>query len=152
MDDILHINQEPILHKFDQNETGNKWKTPIALVLIILAGIISGYVLSRSMGNKTSVSVSTKTTGGSEKNKTVGVNDSKTFPDSAEGNMEAGGIDGEGTHKLIRPGGPSQTVYLTSSVLDLNEFISKKVRVWGETRAAQKAGWLMDVGKVETLE
>ena len=61
-------------------------------------------------------------------------------------------VNGEGTHKLIRDGGPSQTVYLISSVIDMSEFVGKKVQVWGETIDAQKAGWLMDVGRVKILE
>ena len=75
----------------------------------------------------------------------------KVLRDSAEGTLEGGGIDGEGTHKLIRPGGVSQTVYLTSSILDLEQYVGKKVKVWGEKFAAKKAGWLMDVGKVEVV-
>ena len=73
----------------------------------------------------------------------------KTFKDVAEGTLQKGGIDGEGTHKLIRPGGDSQTVYLTSSVVDLSQYEGKKVKVFGETQKALKEGWLMDVGKVE---
>jgi hypothetical protein len=38
---------------------------------------------------------------------------------------------------------------MTSSVVDLSLVLDKKVKVWGETQAAQKAGWLMDVGRVE---
>lgn len=74
------------------------------------------------------------------------------FKDSADGYMEAGGIAGEGSDKLLRPGGASQTVYLTSSVTDLSKFEGMKVKVWGETYQAQKAGWLMDVGRVEVID
>ena len=81
-----------------------------------------------------------------------GISDTKTFKDSAEGMLEKGGINGEGTHKLLREGGPSQTAYLVSSVVDLDAYAGKKVKVWGETFAAQKAAWLMDVGKIEVLE
>ncbi len=73
------------------------------------------------------------------------------FADEAEGYLESGGIDGEGSHKLLRPGGPSQTVYLTSSVTDLDKFVGMQVRVYGETYKGQKAGWLMDVGKVKVI-
>ena len=52
----------------------------------------------------------------------------------------------------MRPGGPSQNVYLTSSVVDLNLFVDHKVQIWGESFAAHKAGWLMDVGRVKILE
>ncbi len=76
----------------------------------------------------------------------------ESFKDSAEGYLEIGGLDGEGSHKLLRPGGASQTVYLTSSVTDLSELAGTEVKVWGETFKGQKAGWLMDVGRVEVLK
>jgi len=66
--------------------------------------------------------------------------------------IEKNGFDGEGTHKLLREGGESQTAYLTSSVLDLDLFVGHKVEIWGETFAAQKAGWLLDVGAVKVLD
>lgn len=74
------------------------------------------------------------------------------FKDSAEGIVQTGGIDGEGTHKLLRDGGVSQTVYMTSSVVDLDKFEGAKVKVWGETNSSKKAGWLMDVGRVKVIE
>ena len=73
----------------------------------------------------------------------------KTFKDSAEGIMREGGIDGEGNFHLERPGGLSQNVYLTSTTVDLSDYIGKKVKVWGQTFQADKAGWLMDIGSVE---
>ena len=80
-----------------------------------------------------------------------GVKDEQTFKDSAEGYLEIGGINGEGSHKIIRPGGISQTVYLTSSITDLDKFDGMEVKIWGETFKGQKAGWLMDVGRIEIL-
>ena len=41
---------------------------------------------------------------------------------------------------------------MTSSVVDLSQFVDRKVKVWGSTQTAQVAGWLMDVGRVEVLE
>jgi hypothetical protein len=41
---------------------------------------------------------------------------------------------------------------MTSSVIDLDPFIDHKVKIWGDTFAAQKANWLMDVGRVEVVE
>lgn len=82
----------------------------------------------------------------------VGASDKSVFKDQAEGVLQKGGIEGEGSHRLLRPGGDYQTVYLTSSVVDLDALLNHKVRVWGETFNAQKAGWLMDVGRVEVLE
>jgi len=81
-----------------------------------------------------------------------GVKDEETFKDSAEGYLEIGGINGEGSHKITRPGGVSQTVYLTSSITDLDQFDGMEVKVWGETFKGQKAGWLMDVGRIEVLD
>lgn len=81
-----------------------------------------------------------------------GVKDDKTFKDSAEGYIEIGGIDGEGSHSLLREGGVSQTVYLTSSITDLDKLAGMKVKIWGETFKGQKAGWLMDVGRVQIIE
>lgn len=117
--------------------------------VIIIIGIGSGLFFAKqksSLGGLTQIQNSD-----SGSKKMVGSSDTSTFKDMAEGTVQKGGIDGEGTHKLIRPGGDSQTVYMTSSILDLSEFVGKKVRVWGQTYAAAKAGWLMDIGRVEAL-
>lgn len=121
----------------------------IALVLIILAGLGTGFLLARNKsmtlpGGKPQI---LKT------QKVVGSTDTKAFPDKAEGFLQKGGFEGEGTHKLImNPKDPSQTAYLTSTLVNLDDFVGKKIRVWGQTFAAQKAAWLMDVGRVELLE
>lgn len=78
--------------------------------------------------------------------------DADSFKDVAEGYLEMGGIGGEGSHKLLRPGGDSQTVYLTSSVTDLDKLAGMQVKVWGETFKGQEAGWLMDVGRVQVVD
>jgi hypothetical protein len=78
-----------------------------------------------------------------------GSSDEASFKDRAEGYLEAGGINGEGSHALVRSKDVSQTVYLTSSVTDLDKFVGMEVKVWGETFRGQAAGWLMDVGRVE---
>lgn len=84
--------------------------------------------------------------------KEAGVSDTATFSDTAQGVIQAGGLNGEGTHQLVRDGGPSQTVYLVSSIVDLDQFVGKKVEVRGQTVKAQKAAWLMDVGRVKILD
>ena len=122
----------------------------IVYVVLIILGIGTGYLLSTNSklvgGGSKSASTSGKT------NSFPGGTDTKIFKDSAEGTLEKGGINGEGTHKLLRTGGESQTAYLVSSSVDLDTYIGKKVKVWGETFAAKKAAWLMDVGKIEILE
>lgn len=142
---------EPLVKRIDsvpvkEKSFVKKTVTAVYAVLIVL-GAVTGFFLAR-----TAPSTAENTAGKGEmikSDKVVGISDSQTFKDSAEGTLEKGGINGEGTHKLIRDGGPSQTVYLTSSVVDLDEFVGKKVTVWGQTMAAQQAGWLMDVGKIE---
>jgi len=76
----------------------------------------------------------------------------KNFSDTAVGVIEKGNINGEGTHILNREGGPSQRAALTSSVLDLDLFVGRKVEVKGETNVSNKVAWLMDVGAVKILE
>jgi hypothetical protein len=82
----------------------------------------------------------------------IGIKDDRVFKDNAVGKVMINEKEGEGSHLLLRPGGASQTANLTSSVVDLNNFVGKCVQVWGETQSAQKAAWLMDVGRVKILE
>lgn len=80
-----------------------------------------------------------------------GSTNAAAFKDSAEGYLEIGGVEGEGSHKLLRAGGASQTVYLVSTVTDLDKFEGMTIKVWGETYKGQKVGWLMDVGRVQIV-
>lgn len=116
-------------------------------ITLIILGIGTGYILA----NKSPIATTQEVPQKIESETVVGIADESTFKDSAEGTLEKGGLDGEGTHKLIREGGPSQTAYLMSSVVDLDQFVGKEVKIWGQTMAAEKASWLMDVGKVELL-
>lgn len=125
----------------------------ILLIAAIAFGAMTGYVFS---GKKTETG-STLDSGlinSSEisKGTVVGSNDTKLFKDIAAGDLKGGGINGEGQFHLVRPGGESQNVYVTSSTVDLSQFIGKKIKVWGQTQKAQHAGWLMDVGRVEVTE
>ena len=128
---------------------------PILVIIIVVGvGIFSGLVLSSR--NKSSQQATTNAIN-SDKNVPQSVQESfaKTFKDQAEGEIEKNDqFDkyAQGTHKLIRPGGESQTAYLTSSVLDLDKYVGKKVKVYGETFGSSQVGWLMDVGKVEEIQ
>lgn len=124
----------------------------LAILLILVAGVISGYFLSSRQFEKGVLSP-TEVEEKINKGMVIGV-DNPNFRDTAVGIIEIndGTFTDEGTHKLVREGGESQAAYLTSSVLDLDRLVGRKVKVWGETFTAQKAGWLMDVGKVEVLE
>jgi hypothetical protein len=79
-------------------------------------------------------------------------NTNQIFKDSATGVIKIGGVNGEGTHTLEREGGVSQNAALTSSVVDLDLFVDKKVEIKGETNKSNKAAWLMDVGSIKILE
>jgi hypothetical protein len=120
----------------------------LVVAIIILSGVLVGYFLSQKGSGLSGVTTGSVINTGN----IVGSTDEKTFKDTATGVIEAGGLNGDGTHKLVREGGPSQTVYLTSSVVDLDQFIGKKVQVWGETNKGQKAAWLMDVGRIKIIE
>ncbi|MBI2268153.1 MAG: hypothetical protein HYU80_01750 [Candidatus Blackburnbacteria bacterium] len=123
----------------------------VLILFVITVGIGTGWKLSGSTSFIPG-SVLNSNAKAPDPGKEVGSKDEKTFRDRAEGVMEKGGVDGEGTHHLTRDGGPSQNVYLTSSVVDLDQFVGKKVEVWGETFNGEKAGWLMDVGRIKVLE
>src|SRR5258708_23978533 len=134
----------------------------IGAAVAVLLGLATGYVgasLSKTTVTPLEMSTRTDSSGaavsampGIKVGQTFGSKDASAFKDSAEGVLLPGGIGSEGSHHLVRPGGASQSVYLTSSVMDLKMFENAKVRVFGETFKAQKAGWLMDVGRVEVEE
>lgn len=145
---------QPLIKSFDKENSKSKFspKIIIALILVAIVGILSGYFLSGTGGqNSASQSGGILNLSSAPKGTLVGSNDTKTFKDVVEGTLKEGGIDGEGAFHLERPGGESQNVYLTSSIVDLSKFVARKIKVWGETQKAQRAGWLMDVGRVEVL-
>lgn len=115
-------------------------------IVLVAMGVGTGYLLSQNTSLST---LSGQTVKMEKTDKVAGVTDTQTFKDSAIGTIQKGGIDGEGTHKLIREGGPSQTAFLISSVIDLDQYVGKKVKLFGQTISAKKAAWLMDVGRIE---
>lgn len=124
----------------------------ILFVVAIIMGSMVGFGISRFTSASSSSSSSTEAEGGdtvSETPQSAGIVDKELFPDEAEGKLKKGGIEGEGTHHLERPGGESQNVYLTSSAVDLSLFEGKKVKIMGKTYTSEKAGWFMDVGYIE---
>jgi len=139
----------------NRNKSMNLSKPPIALFVILLVlGIGTGCFVSKAVGSNSVTTVDSNgkaVTTTAKQGAIYGSKDEKTFKDNAEGTLKLGGVDGEGQYHLERPGGDSQNVYLTSSSIDLSTFVGKKVKVWGETNAAQKAGWLMDVGRLQLL-
>jgi len=150
--------QKELVHQLntDQVTTRMNKSVLIAFVMFVLLGVGTGFIVS----NILNVSSVTKSDGKEavnangvsvKKGDIIGSKDSD-FSDNAEGMLKEGGVDGEGAFHLERPGGESQNVYLTSSVLDLTPFVGRTVKVWGQTQTAQKAGWLMDVGRLQVLD
>lgn len=130
-----------------------------AIVICVLLGSVTGVLLAKNrlasqttLGTGESIQSAPTSASDIKVGQTFGSADESTFRDSAEGVLVRGGADGEGSHHLERPGGPSQNVYLTSSIVDLDLFVGHRIMVWGETFAAKKAGWLMDAGRVKVLE
>ena len=127
---------------------------PVIVILVIISsGIFSGLILASRTKSQDQV----KTTSEEDSTESIETHESfnQTFRDEAEGTIEKNDeLDkyAQGTHKLIRTGGESQTAYLTSSVLDLDKYNDKKVKVFGETFGSSQVGWLMDVGKVEEIK
>ncbi len=148
--------EQPLIHDFGNFNSQNLKnaftpKVLVILALVIIVGIISGFMVSGKSSSNTSTSGLGSILSGSStpKGTIIGSNDTQTFKDTAEGVLKEGGIDGEGAFHLVRPGGDSQNVYLTSSIVDLSKYVGQKIKVWGQTQKAQVAGWLMDVGRIE---
>lgn len=116
---------------------------------VVITGIFAGWLITGKMGLTASKPTSSgvKVTANE-----AGILSDNFKGDTTTGKLVEGGINGEGSYHLERDGGAVKNVYLTSSVIDLSSFVGKKVEVWGETLAAKKAGWLMDVVKVKVVE
>jgi len=139
--------------------------TKILFFIIIVLAITSGFWLSRFLPlNDSGTDISTPD---AQKNiaSTENISNAadlivgqyygdtgKTFTDDAVGTIVKGGINGEGTHTLQREGGKTQNAALTSSTVDLDLFVDKKVEIQGETNSSTKAGWFLDVGVIKILE
>ncbi len=127
----------------------NPMLVAIALV-VIFGGFFVGWLISgKKAGTNPSVQSSSTV---SDSGKEAGAKDTSKFKEGPIGTLQAGGIKGEGTYHLDRPGGATQTVYLTSTVIDMSPFVGKKVQVWGETQASKYAPWFMDVVKIKVVD
>lgn len=160
LESVAKITQ-PLTPSQPQKGSPMKRPTPVLIALMIfvpvIAGVVTGFGLqqlqarggSSSSGNSAEPMAQVPSNG--VKAGDVFGSSADEFKDQAQGVVVAGGFDGEGSHQLRRPGGESQTVYLTSSITDLSKFENMEIKIWGETFKGQKVGWLMDVGRVEVL-
>lgn len=134
-----------------KKETMKKGTFIIFAAVVLLGLLTGGAVYAVQKPNVVSVSESTdvsKLPPGT----VFGSDDEKLFPNETQGVVKVGGANGEGTHHLVRSGGESQNVYLTSSVIDLSKLEGRTVKVWGKTYEAQTAGWFMDVGRAQIVK
>ena len=144
------VSKSPVLKSFPKGPSKATLMMILGAVVVVLAGVGTGWLISGRP--KVSGTPKEAAPGATASKTEAGIADEATFRDSAEGLLVEGGIEGEGTHHLDRDLGEAKYVYLTSTVIDLESFVGKKVQVWGETISARKAGWLMDVGKVKVIE
>lgn len=136
----------PIMKSFPQGGAKKNWQYVLGAFLVVLVGIGTAWMIFGKMRGSTS---STTVPGAKVTANEAGALDPKIKYDTATGVVQDGGLNGEGTFHLVREGGASKYVYLTSSVVDLSKFVDKKVEIWGQTLASKKVGWLMDVAKVQ---
>ena len=147
---------QKITKKMSEQTKPNIIPVVLAFIVVAVGGFYTGAWAKTSLGNKSSGTPSALSgikaevpTTGVKVGDIFGSADEKAFNTSATGVLDKGGLNGEGTHKLVRPGGLTQTVYMTSSVIDLDTLVGNQITVWGETFKGQKVGWLMDVGRVK---
>ena len=154
---------EQIIRKLDSDQKETKTKTNLPksqvdkkkwsrillfVVIFVVATVLGRFAAQLTVKDRSDLPSVTYTQQSGSAN-SYGQKNDKLCPDKAEGTIKSGGIDGEGTHHLVRKGGKDQYVYLTSSTVDLSLVENKKVVVWGKTYAAKTAGWLMDICYLE---
>ncbi|MEK7127263.1 MAG: hypothetical protein AAB838_00875 [Patescibacteria group bacterium] len=145
----------PIVQPIVTPASNNK-KYIIIFGFVVLFGVMTGFGLSKIKSSKgggpvvNGQKIEVVNTPGEE-----GVKDLASFKnistETGELKVNDGKITTEGSYILVRPGGVSQNIYLTSSVIDLEKYVGKKTQIWGETFKGQKAGWLMDVIKIKVV-
>ena len=116
----------------------NLLPTAVIFVIVIIAGFLTGSWLKSRSGFKGTENVPENIqtnipTTGAKVGDTYGSTDEKAFRDKVLGVVDKGGVSGEGTHKLVRPGGASQTVCISSTTIDLDLLVGHQVTLWGET-------------------
>jgi hypothetical protein len=135
----------PVVSSLPKGGIKKVWPYIVGAFLVVLVGIGTAWMISgRVTKGNSAAAPGVKVTSNE-----AGALDPKIKYDTATGILQTGGLNNEGTFHLVREGGPSKYVYLTSSVVDLNNFVDKKVELWGQTLASKKVGWLMDVAKIK---
>jgi hypothetical protein len=122
-------------------------------IVVVVLGLVAGWAISgKKAGNSNILQTNSAVNSVTVTKNEAGFADASAFKDTATGTLQVGGIKGEGTYHLDRPGGATKTVYLTSTIVDMSPFVGKKVQVWGQTQSAKYAPWFMDVGRIKVVE
>lgn len=158
--DIPNLSNQPPITAAPQPQ---KSALPI-IAIIVFISLAGGFWLSRlyPVDKKNNRSASSQAVVVNSTDSISQANDLKTSlvygnkdpacKDTASGTVEKGSINGEGTHILNRPGGADQRASLTSSAVDLDLFVGKKVDITGQTNSSKKTGWLLDVCSIKITE
>lgn len=163
--DIPNLAEQPTNLTSPQSPVSSPiFSVPLVIITIIIA-ILAGFGFSRLSPKTTNFGTHSATSSPSSAASTDSISDTQqlvvgkvygnldaNFKDVAQGTVEKGSINGEGTHILNRAGGADQRASLTSSTIDLDLFVGKKVEVKGQTNTSKKTGWLLDVGNIKILE
>ncbi|MBP7118819.1 hypothetical protein KBA63_01925 [Candidatus Woesebacteria bacterium] len=147
---ILPINQE-----MPKEKKSSSLNIIIFVLVVLIAGVGTGFGASKlsAKGGSSTTATSQGKTMVAETQDEAGTSDVSAFPDSAEGELKEAPPEADGSHYLDRGTGKTQYVYLTSTVINLQNFVGKKVQVNGQTLASgKKAGWLMDVGRIKVIK
>lgn len=124
----------------------------LAVTLPIALGVITGaYLGGKGYWNKVTYRQVTGKTVVVAVGQEYGVSDQKSIRDSAIGLLVDSDNKTKGTHRLVR-GADALTVYLTSSTIDLNQFLGRGMQIWGETFQRENVGWFMDVTKLKVIK
>lgn len=126
------------------------WPLILGGFVVVLGGVGTAYLLSKNVMGTTGSSAAAP--GAKVTSSEAGILADGIKYDTAIGDLKDGGIENEGTHHIERDNLPSHFVYLTSSVVDLQSFVGKKVEIWGVTQASKKSPWLMDVSKIKIAD
>src|SRR3990167_10963907 len=143
------VTKTGLMHKLSLTKSKGNLKMLVGAIVVVLLGTYTGWALS---GSASSGSGQTVVPGSKVADKEAGISDESTFSDTATGTLEEGGIEGVGTHTLKQNDDPSKDVALTSTIIDLDSYVGRKIQVWGQTLSAQQVSWLMDVGKLRVLD
>ena len=142
-----------LMKKLPKASAKNNIGIIIGSLIVVIGGLVSGWMLSGGAYGATTKTEGVDVEKGSGDGfGKIDIDDESIDLQEAEGVLEEGGIRGEGTHHLVRSEDPSKNAYLTSTVIDLQGMVGKKVKIWGQTLSGIEAGWLMDVVKIQEIK